>query len=194
MTRRLRTAERPRSPERGSTRTASRAVLVALGAALTLACDRGVSLRLSPQSATLLDGLDGSIRVYSVPAEFSCPGSVLDNGMISTLWPDLCTDRDIEPFVRSEPERTIGGATLVREVAVAGSMPSSPVGELAAGRYAFVYVGVRDGCDVAALGCTVVGFPADIRIAVAPPVAGACLAGCALPRPTSACVSCSPAP
>lgn len=168
-----------------------RAAVVALGLALALGCDHAVSLRLTPQSPSLLDGLDGSIRVYSVPFEFACPGSVLDNGTASTLWPDRCTDPGIEPFVRPAAESRVAGATLVREVEVTGSTPVTPVGELGTGRYAFVYVGLRDGCDVAALGCTVVAFPADIRIDVAPPVGAACLVGCAPTRPTSDCASCT---
>lgn len=173
-------------------RALSAATFVALAVASSLGCDHAVSLRLTPQSPGLLDGLDGSIRVYSVPFEFACPGSELDNGTASSLWPDRCTDARIEPFVRMPAESHVAGATLVREVEVAGSTPAMAVGELDTGRYAFVYVGLRDGCDVAALGCSVVAFPADIRIDVAPPVGVACLSGCLATRPTSQCVSCMP--
>lgn len=158
-------------------------------------CEQRLELVLNPQPSGLLDGLSGSVRVYQVDASFECPGRVLAGGALSTRWPDACTDDAMEPLVRSPALGRSGSAVLVREVAVAGATPTEAVGEIAPGRYAFIYAGTGADCDIAALGCDVVDFPANITIDIAPPVAappdGPCLTGCAT-RDVSACTPCGP--
>ncbi len=167
-----------------------RTVLAPIAALFCLvACDHYIEVRLTPQSDGLLDGLQGELRVYAASPSFECPGNA------SPRWPDRCTDAALEPLVRAPALAVTGGAALIREIAVAGSMPAQAVGELEPARYAFVYVGTRDGCDVVAVGCTVVDFPADVRIDVAPPVASSpgatCLTGCGAARDASGCAPCT---
>jgi len=164
-----------------STSASTSAALLAL-VCLT-SCDHQLELLLDPQPDGLLDGLTGSLRVYEVDASFECPGQG------SARWPDRCTDAAMEPLVRSPALERSGSAVLVREVAVAGSAPMEAIGELAPGRYAFIYAGTRADCEIAALGCDVVDFPANIVISVAPPVGVGCLSGCGT-GDVSACIPC----